>query len=57
MALDEPSHRDTVYNIENVKVVVDALSASYIQGATVDYVHTTYGDRFSITGGAGGGHC
>ncbi|MHB9146125.1 MAG: iron-sulfur cluster assembly accessory protein [Symbiobacteriia bacterium] len=58
MALDEPSNRDSVLDMGEIKVLVDALSAGYVEGATVDFAQTAYGDRFSISGGRDSdGHC
>lgn len=58
MALDEPSDADDVLDIDDIKVIVDALSAHYVEGATIDYRKTTYGMQFGVTGGRlGGGTC
>lgn len=58
MALDEPSENDAVLDIDTIKVIVDALSAHYVEGSTVDYRQTSYGMQFGIMGGRlGGGAC
>ncbi len=39
---------DKVYEIDGLKVFVDATSAMYLQGATVDYVETLEGAGFKF---------
>jgi iron-sulfur cluster assembly protein len=61
MALDENIEQDDqVFESLGVKLVVDAMSLRYIQGATVDYVTTGMGGGFKVsnpnaTGGCGCG--
>gem|GEM_PF-4553741 len=44
--------------IDDIRVIVDALSAHYVQGSTVDYRKTMFGMQFGISGGRlGGGSC
>lgn len=58
MALDEPSEADEVHVVDDIRVIVDALSAHYVQGSTVDYRKTMFGMQFGISGGRlGGGSC
>ncbi len=39
---------DEIVDIRGIKVVVDALSARYVEGATVDYVETEMGAGFKV---------
>ena len=64
MALDnEPRPDDTVAEVNGVKVLVDPLSAPYLEGAEVDYVDSLMGRGFTVVnpnaaqaaGGCGGG--
>ena len=50
MALDDgqPEEGDQVYDQEGVKIVVDPLSLSYMEGASVDYVDDQFGGGFKI---------
>jgi iron-sulfur cluster assembly accessory protein len=43
-----PGMMDKVFEIEGLKVFVDATSAMYLQGATVDYVETLEGAGFKF---------
>jgi iron-sulfur cluster assembly protein len=62
MALDnEPRTDDAVEEFEGVRVLVDPLSAEYVEGAEVDYVDGLMGAGFTVknpalqsTGGCGG---
>jgi iron-sulfur cluster assembly protein len=63
MALDnEPRPDDTVEELHGVKVLIDPVSAPYLEGAQVDYVDSLMGKGFTVTnpnaqsaGGCGGG--
>ena len=63
MALDEPRQDDAVTELDGVKIVVDPLSAQYVEGAQVDYVDGLMGRGFTVSnpayqsqgGGCGGG--
>jgi iron-sulfur cluster assembly protein len=66
MALDnEPRDDDSVAEFNGVRVVVDPLSAQYVEGAQVDYVDGLMGRGFTVSnpnlqsqsqgGGCGGG--
>ncbi len=63
MALDnEPRNDDAVEELEGVRILVDPLSAEYVEGAEVDYVEGLMGQGFTVrnpnlqsTGGCGGG--
>ena len=64
MALDnEPRQDDAVTELDGVRIVVDPLSAQYVEGAQVDYVDGLMGRGFTVTnpnytaqgGGCGGG--
>ena len=65
MALDDETRPDdTVADLGGVKVLVDPLSAPYLEGAQVDYVDSLMGQGFTVTnpnqpqgggGGCGGG--
>ena len=50
MALDDnqPEGDDNVYECEGVRVVVDALSLQYMDGATVDFLDDPMGGGFKI---------
>ncbi len=43
-----PGMMDKVFEIDGLKVFVDATSAMYLQGATVDYVETLEGAGFKF---------
>lgn len=46
---DELQNEDDFdYNFDGVKVVVDSMSAQYLQGASIDYVDDVYGSSFTI---------
>ena len=64
MALDDEAHDDdSVAEFAGVRIVVDPLSAQYVEGAQVDYVDGLMGRGFTVTnpkyasqeGGCGGG--
>jgi iron-sulfur cluster assembly protein len=64
MALDnEPRDDDSIAVFEGVRIVVDPLSAQYVEGAQVDYVDGLMGAGFTVSnpnlqsrgGGCGGG--
>lgn len=43
-----PGMMDKVFEVDGLKVFVDATSAMYLQGATVDYVETLEGAGFKF---------
>jgi iron-sulfur cluster assembly protein len=63
MALDnEPREDDNVAEFEGVRILVDPMSAQYVEGAQVDYVDGLMGRGFTVTnpnyasqGGCGSG--
>ena len=64
MALDnEPRQDDAVTELNGVRILVDPLSAQYVEGAEVDYVEGLMGRGFTVvnpnvqssSGGCGGG--
>ncbi len=63
MALDnEPAADDAVEEFSGIKIVVDPMSAQYVEGAEVDYVDGLMGRGFTVSnptfkkeGGCGGG--
>ena len=68
MALDnEPREDDAITDFDGLKVVVDPLSAQYVQGAQVDWVDGLMGRGFTVVnptyqaqnggGGCGSGGC
>src|SRR5436305_4372766 len=66
MALDnEPRQDDAVSQLDGVTVLVDPLSAQYVEGAQVDYVEGLMGQGFTVlnpnaqpaSGGGCGGGC
>ena len=47
--LDEQQNEDDWnLDINGVRVVVDAMSGGYLQGATIDYKEDQYGSQFTI---------
>src|SRR3989440_5797020 len=49
MALDnEPRQDDAVTELNGVKILVDPLSAQYVEGAEVDYVEGLMGRGFTV---------
>jgi iron-sulfur cluster assembly accessory protein len=65
MALDnEPRPDDAIEEFNGVKILVDPMSAQYVEGAEVDYVDGLMGRGFTVTNptaevknGGGGGGC
>src|SRR5882724_386369 len=68
MALDnEPRDDDSVEEFSGVRILVDPLSAQYVEGAKVDYVDGLMGAGFTVSnpnfkaesggGGGCGGNC
>ena len=62
MALDnEPRPDDTVSEQNGVKILIDPLSAQYLEGVQVDYVDSLMGKGFTVVNpnaqAAGGGGC
>jgi iron-sulfur cluster assembly protein len=67
MTLDnEPREDDNIAEFEGVRVLVDPLSAQYVEGAQVDYVDGLMGRGFTVSnpnyaaeggGGGCGGNC
>jgi len=63
MALDnEPRVDDSIAEFEGVRILVDPLSAQYVEGAQVDYVDGLMGRGFTVSNPnyvaeAGGGGC
>src|ERR671937_2891853 len=63
MALDnEPREDDSIAEFNGVRILVDPLSAQYVEGAQVDYVDGLMGRGFTVSnpnyvseGGCGGG--
>jgi iron-sulfur cluster assembly protein len=50
MALDnEPREDDSVAEFSGVRILVDPLSAQYVEGAQVDYVDGLMGRGFTVT--------
>lgn len=48
MALDSANEDDQLYEMGDVKVVIDPESAPYLEGIEVDYTHSLMGGGFSI---------
>lgn len=48
MALDGPRDHDHTAEVDGIKVVVDPMSAQYLQGAEVDYRDALMGGGFTI---------
>ena len=50
MALDDgaPEEGDSIYEQDGVRIVVDSLSLSYMEGSTVDFVDDSLGGGFKI---------
>jgi iron-sulfur cluster assembly protein len=64
MALDnEPRDDDNTFEFDGVRILVDPMSAQYVEGAQVDYVDGLMGRGFTVSnpayasegGGCGGG--
>lgn len=47
---EEQSEDDWEIETNGVRVLVDSMSGSYLQGATVDYKEDIHGSQFTITG-------
>ena len=48
MNLDEPKEGDEIIEREGVKVIIDAESAGYLHGSTIDYTDGLSGAGFKI---------
>lgn len=48
MALDEQGEDDLVAELEGVTVLVDPMSAMYVQGAEIDYQESLMGGGFTV---------
>jgi len=49
MAWDAPAEDDTVFEQGGVRVLVDPMSAEYLEGAEVDFAEALMGGGFTIT--------
>jgi iron-sulfur cluster insertion protein len=47
---EEQADDDWQFEVDGVKLLVDSMSGSYLQGSTVDYKETIQGSSFVITG-------
>lgn len=45
---DTVAEDDTVIETNGVKLLVDSMSIMYLDTATIDYISSTHGDRFTI---------
>lgn len=54
---EKPAEGDAVFTDNGLKVFVDPATTESVRGATVDYVRTSKGEGFRITGGACGPDC
>ncbi len=52
-----PKNNDIVFEEKAVEVFVDPVSSELVRGATIDYVKTSKGEGFQISGGACGPDC
>jgi iron-sulfur cluster assembly accessory protein len=59
MAIDDaaPEENDQIFDAKGVKVMIDALSLSYMDGASVDYVDDVLGGGFKIDNPTATGSC
>jgi iron-sulfur cluster assembly accessory protein len=48
MTLDEVQDGDVVVELQGIRVLVDEMSAGYIQGSDVDYVDSLMGAGFTV---------
>ena len=48
MTLDEAQDGDVVVELQGIRVLVDEMSAGYIQGSDVDYVDSLMGAGFTV---------
>jgi len=48
MALDDPMEDDLLVELEGIRVVVDAESLRFIEGAEIDYVDSLMGAGFTV---------
>lgn len=49
LGLDKPSEQDEIYEVENVRVVIDKRHLMYLIGVSVDFQETEQGWGFTIT--------
>jgi iron-sulfur cluster assembly accessory protein len=54
---EKPLEDDIVVDVAGVKVFVDAFSAQYLQGTTIDYVSSMQGAGFTFTNPNSTGGC
>ena len=49
LALDDnPQDSDTIVETEDIKILIDANSLAFLEGASIDYVETPQGSGFKI---------
>lgn len=48
MTLDEAQDGDVIVEIDGVRVLIDEMSAGYIEGSDVDYVDSLMGAGFTV---------
>jgi iron-sulfur cluster insertion protein len=54
---DQPSEGDEVFNFDNVKIIIDQLSFSYLDGTEIDYSDTPFKAGFSFKNPNVSGSC
>jgi iron-sulfur cluster insertion protein len=54
---DKVSEMDEVFEISDIKVVVDPLSMQYLDGVSVDYVEGMFGNGFKFNNPNSKGSC
>jgi iron-sulfur cluster assembly accessory protein len=48
MTLDETQEGDTVIEAEGIRVLIDEMSAQYLEGSEIDYVDSLMGAGFTV---------
>lgn len=54
---DQISEEDEVFNFDNVKIIIDQLSFSYLDGTEIDYSEETFKQGFSFKNPNVSGNC
>lgn len=49
LALDHPQEDDNVIEVDGMKVLVDPMSANYVQGSEIDFKDALMGGGFAIS--------
>ena len=49
LTLDESKEKDSVYEVEGIKILFDSETSRYTKGVEIDYKNSIFGKRFSVS--------